>query len=143
MDKLSSILPSSPRVQAVDLNEAPPVRPGAPTFGRRVGANTIKDRITVSQEAKDIAFQDTLAMRNPKETKGVKIVDQLAKKFFDSQTKPVDGIKTQVGSEAALEREMDVQDSLPGAFAAKAETPKTAAPLTEAPKAGTRLDVEA
>ena len=39
MDKISSILKSSPRVMAVDMRESGPVRPGTPAFGRMESAS--------------------------------------------------------------------------------------------------------
>lgn len=43
MEKISRILPSNPRVQAVDLKSSAPVRPGTPQFGRPVGISSLAD----------------------------------------------------------------------------------------------------
>lgn len=42
MEKISSILPKSPRTQNVDNSKAQPARPGAPLFGRPAGRVTQK-----------------------------------------------------------------------------------------------------
>ncbi len=85
MEKISSILPANARVQSVDLDEAPPARPGAPTFGRKAGRNTINDRITLSAKAKEMAAQDTLMARNPKEASRSKMVEELNRRFFETR----------------------------------------------------------
>ena len=92
MEKISSILPSNARVTSVDLDEAPAARPGAPALGRKQGRNTISDRITLSQRAKDIAAQETMMDRNPKEAARAKKVEELNKRFFETRlsNKPVE-----------------------------------------------------
>lgn len=85
MEKISSILPGNPRVHSVDLDDAPPARPGAPAFGRKAGRNTVNDRVTLSQKAKEMAAQDTLAVRNPKEASRAKKVEELNKRFFETR----------------------------------------------------------
>ncbi|MEZ0391687.1 MAG: hypothetical protein ACAH59_05695 [Pseudobdellovibrionaceae bacterium] len=90
MDKISSILKGNPRVTSVDLNEAPPARPGAPALGRKAGRNTVLDRVTLSEKAKEIAAQDTLMVRNPKEASRAKMVEEINRKFFETRLKPVE-----------------------------------------------------
>lgn len=85
MEKISSILKSSPRVKSVDMASAAPVRPGAPTYGAPVGRNSVADRITLSERAKDLAMQDTLALRNPKEASRAKMVEEINRNFFESR----------------------------------------------------------
>lgn len=85
MDKISSILPGNARVQSVDLDEAPPARPGAPSFGRKAGRNTVSDRVTLSQKAKEMAAKDTLMVRNPKEASRSKMVEELNRRFFETR----------------------------------------------------------
>lgn len=108
MDKISSILSGSPRVKSVDISEAPPVRPGAPSNGRPEGRNSLKDRITLSERAKDLALQDTLAIKNPKETARAKMVDEVSKNFFNTRLAPVADEETQPASERALNRTPDL-----------------------------------
>ncbi len=85
MEKISSILPSNARLKSVDLDQSAPVRPGVPAMGRNVGRSSTKDRFAVSQEAKDLAFQETLGGRNPKEAAHAKIADDMARKFFEQR----------------------------------------------------------
>jgi hypothetical protein len=85
MEKISSILPGNPRVQSVDLDEAPPARPGAPSVGRKAGRNTINDRVTLSQKAKEMAAQETMVGKNPKEVSRTKMVDELNRRFFETR----------------------------------------------------------
>ena len=44
MEKISGIVPSSPRVTSVDLQNAGAARPGMPTFGRSVGVSSLAER---------------------------------------------------------------------------------------------------
>lgn len=137
MDKLSSILPTSPRVQAVDMSDAQPVRPGTPTFGRPVGSNVVKDRLSVSQQAKDMAFKETLAGMNPRDAKGAKIADDMYKKFFDQKVN--DGFKTKAGSEETQERQFEMEEELPINLKVSVPAIKTEATNQRPP----RLDLEA
>ena len=112
MEKLSSILATSPRVRAVDLADAHPVRPGTPTFGRPVGT-TLRDRVSVSQDAKDMAFAETLAAVNPRNSKSGKVADEAYKKFFDQKMR-ADEIKGRAGaaSELTQERESEIEEMI-------------------------------
>lgn len=80
MEKISGILPDKPRIKAVK-EPTPPVRPGAPSFGRPDGSSEIRDRVTLSS-VKNIGTEDYQNYRNPKEAKHVKIVEELNRKFF-------------------------------------------------------------
>ncbi len=85
MDKISGILPEKPRLKA-ETEPLPPVRPGAPAFGRAEGSSEIRDRVTLSS-VKNIGPQEYQNYKNPKEAKHVKIVDDLSRKFFMNPTK--------------------------------------------------------
>lgn len=85
MEKLSSILPSSPRVKNVDMADSHPIRPGVQSYGRLTGVTPVKDRFSVSEQAKDLAFKETLASANPKDAKAIKAIDDMAKKFFEGR----------------------------------------------------------
>ena len=80
MEKISGILPEKPRIKN-DLEPLPPVRPGAPAFGRSEGSAEIRDRVTLSS-AKNIGVQELQNYKNPKEARHVKIVEDLNRKFF-------------------------------------------------------------
>lgn len=89
MEKLSSILPSNSRVKSVDLEDAHPVRPGVPSLGRPMGTTSSqRDRMTISPQAKEAAFNETLARRNPREDKSVKIASKITDQFFNSRVGP-------------------------------------------------------
>ncbi len=85
MEKLSSILATSPRVSSVDMEDAPPARPGAPAMGRKEGRNSVSDRVTLSDKAKDLAAQDTMIGRRPKEEARAKIVSDMTASFFNTR----------------------------------------------------------
>ncbi len=84
MEKLSSILPNSPRVKSVDLSEAKPRRPGAPSFGVPMGTTSTKDRVTMSSGT-DEAAKDLLTYKNPKDARGAKIAEDISRKFFETR----------------------------------------------------------
>jgi hypothetical protein len=89
MEKLSSILPASPRVKSVDLTDAKPRRPGAPAFGAPMGStSSIRDRVKISGQNPQDLLQETLTYRNPKEFKSARIAEQVTKNFFDNRLKP-------------------------------------------------------
>lgn len=83
MDKISGILPSSSRVAGVDMSEAPPVRPGVPTFGRPVGRSpsTFADRFSVTKTAQERLDR----ILSPKEKKHVQIARTISDSFFKRQ----------------------------------------------------------
>lgn len=83
MEKISGILPESPRLRA-EKESLRPVRPGAPGFGRTEGSSDIRDRVNISS-IKNIGTPELQTYKNPKEAKHVKIVDDLNRKFFGSQ----------------------------------------------------------
>lgn len=93
MEKISGIIPSNARVKSVDLSEAPPARPGAPAMGRKEGRNTVRDRVTMSEKAREMAaaaFKETTGGSNPKQAKESKIVEDINRKFFENRVKPVE-----------------------------------------------------
>lgn len=55
MDKISGILPSSHRIQSVDMKNAPALRPGAPSFGQPMGMTAVEDRVSLSSVAGGLA----------------------------------------------------------------------------------------
>lgn len=90
MEKISRILPSNPRVVAVDTSESQSLRPGAPQFGRTQAARTeVQDKISINSATpgKGGYVQDDRPLttyKNPKEVRHSKIADDLSKKFFIS-----------------------------------------------------------
>jgi hypothetical protein len=82
MDKLSNVLPTSPRVKSVDLRDAHPMRPGAPGFGTPTGS-TSHDRLSISETARDQALQERMAA--PMETARAKIASEVTRNFFENR----------------------------------------------------------
>lgn len=82
MEKISSIVPNSRRVSAVDLNSAPAVRPGAPSFGRPMGASTVgvkDDRTTAQRAVAEFGHMNEVRRGS---TSNAEIVEKMANNFF-------------------------------------------------------------
>lgn len=126
MEKISSILPSNPRIKSVDLKNSNPVRPGVPTFGQRVGVNTNKDRLTIGDsDLEAVRQQETLAGYNPKEARHAQIASDVTRNFFENRLKEKPVTKTEsmvrdtpVSAATELSKEgQEVMDSLADANA--------------------------
>ena len=124
MDKISSIVPGSKRVAAVDLNSSQPVRPGAPSFGRPMGTSTggTKDMMTTAQKA--IAEQTRMTEERENLKLQPKIIQDMADKFFmqkSSSARPIEDIDLRLPSEqpirggsttsAEIEAEVDAMEA--------------------------------
>lgn len=104
MDKLSNLLPASPRVKSVDLKNAKPVRPGAPNFGAPNGMTSKdRDRISLSDEGKDLAFQDSMGMKNPREGLRAQMAEEVTKRFFETRLNQPEPNQLARGERVALE----------------------------------------
>ena len=88
MVKISSIIPTTARVTSTDMNDAHPVRPGVPTFGRPVGRSQSD---SFRREALPLPMQD---MRSDRELGHDKIINDLSNSFFMRKTKEVDDLTT-------------------------------------------------
>ncbi len=112
MQKISSILPSSPRVKSVDLSDSHPIRPGTPSFGRPVGNSTdtsVVDKVTLSNQALGAGVEaELLTYKNPREAKNAKIADELSAQFFETRLNPVDS-KPLAEKAAELSQEVPVK----------------------------------
>jgi hypothetical protein len=84
MDKLSGILPSNARIKSVDLKDAKPRRPGAPSLGVPMGTTSVKDRVNLNAGIQNPA-EDLLVYKNPKEMRHAKIAEETTKKFFETR----------------------------------------------------------
>lgn len=89
MEKISGILPASPRTKVAEISSAQPARPGAPAFGRPMGRNSLGDRITLSKELERMKETGVIpepptavTYKNPAEASKLKIIDDLNAKFF-------------------------------------------------------------
>ncbi|MBL7558052.1 MAG: hypothetical protein JNM24_19640 [Bdellovibrionaceae bacterium] len=82
MEKISSILPKSPRTQNVDNSRAQPARPGAPLLGRPMGRVTQKvvfDDIqpeTVKASTLDLSFADKFSTITPEDRISISAEDE-------------------------------------------------------------------
>lgn len=90
MDKISGILGSSPRLQAVDLKDSP-VRPGTPSFGRPEGSSALK---VASMPAFEVpttaqrgvgAHQELMDWRS-KDQRSAAMAAELSNRFFMKPT---------------------------------------------------------
>ena len=81
MQKISRIVPGSPRVSGVDMKSASAVRPGTPSFGRPVGESTeiARGNLTTAQKAVN-AREEMDARRKLGEQP--EIVKNLTEQFF-------------------------------------------------------------
>lgn len=96
MEKISGIIPSSRRVSSVDLQNANPVRPGTPTFGRPIGISTLAPEIlSPSTAQKALAeFDVQMSPKRPIDPKA-DIVKNMTESFFmkRSSEAPQGGVK--------------------------------------------------
>lgn len=82
MEKISGILPSSPRIASVDMKEASPVRPGAPGFGRSEGVSSLRQAKIGETASRAVKIsQDQLDWRS-KDMKNAATVRELTDRFF-------------------------------------------------------------
>lgn len=137
MEKLSSILPKSPRTQNVDNSKAQPARPGAPLLGRPAGKVTQKvvfDDVGPETIAKasmpDLSFAAKFSVITPEdrvsisaedegpeakvsgytrkgEMQKVKIADEVSRKFANLNT-AID--KDKSVSEDAVTKSIDAME---------------------------------
>ncbi|MEN0058726.1 MAG: hypothetical protein AAGB31_07815 [Bdellovibrio sp.] len=91
MDKISGILPASPRTRVLDIGASQPARPGAPALGRPMGRNSLGDRITLSKQIEEMRMTGEMpgpeaspVYRNPAEIKKLKVIEDLNQKFFSN-----------------------------------------------------------
>ena len=88
MEKISRILPPSRRITAADVESNPPVRPGAPEFGRPSKSSLdVQDRVSLSSLANNRTPEPAATYKAPtKDSARAKVVDELAEKFFNPRT---------------------------------------------------------
>lgn len=84
MEKLSSILPKSPRTQNVDNSKAQPARPGAPLLGRPAGRVTSKvvfddmepETVAAKATMPDLSFADKFSSITPEDRVTISAEDE-------------------------------------------------------------------
>lgn len=110
MDKISGILPSSPRIKAIDTTKSQPARPGAPSFGRAEGKNSLgAAKAAFSKEAQLAAAEselgsapltpDSKPYKKLTEADHAKIAQDISKRFFE-------GIKSDIHGDQSLSDEI-------------------------------------
>ncbi len=96
MEKISGIVPSSYRTKNAEESSAQPARPGAPAMGRPMGRVTLPaselvasatDRLSLSSTEAGSVVQAPNGYKNLQEAKRAKVVDELARKFFETSPK--------------------------------------------------------
>ena len=88
MEKISSILSSNKRVTNTDLEYSHPVRPGVPTFGRRVGSTSAEREQIRNRLAEEAAEARRAAMDSAVESsEGEAIQDRVS---FSQERPPMD-----------------------------------------------------
>lgn len=90
MQKISGILPSTPRIASVDMNESSALRPGGPSFGRPVGVSELSSRGDNKTSTAQIAGQrhDELLGLRSKELRDAESVKRLSDGFFMKRVQP-------------------------------------------------------
>ncbi|WP_413585332.1 hypothetical protein [Bdellovibrio sp. HCB274] len=88
MEKISGIIPASPRMKMVEVSAAQPARPGAPEMGRPQGKNSLGDRIQLSKQLEEMRQTGALptpdapiSYKTPEMSKK-KVIEDLNKNFF-------------------------------------------------------------
>jgi hypothetical protein len=109
MEKISGILPSSPRIMSVDLREAAAVRPGVPSFGRAEAVSSLKSRnVPETATEKTTAGISASLQREhldwrSKEAKEANIASDMSSQFFLKNQKAADKfVKDDEGASTAI-----------------------------------------
>lgn len=114
MEKISRILPPSPRLTAVDLKNSGVTRPGAPSFGRPVGTSALgTPRFDGMSRALD-ELKEFKTMREPTHAKDpkVEIVERISRDFFSTSPKAAETAKTHELAEQIVARFHDGDSDL-------------------------------
>jgi hypothetical protein len=134
MEKLSGILPASARTQVADVSVSQPARPGAPALGRPMGKNSLGDRVTLSKQMEElkkstqpqVMTPEAPVYTNPAESKKLKIIEDLNKKFF---TNPKAEVRE--GDMTKSEEALKSTDEVEGLFFVEKDLRPPPAPLNE------------
>lgn len=89
MEKISRILPPSPRVTSADLRNSGVARPGAPSFGRPVGVSALATPRFDGMARASEELREFRAQREPTYNKDPKsqIVERISREFFSKAPK--------------------------------------------------------
>src|SRR6478672_2562783 len=90
MEKISGILKPSHRVTSVDMEDAAPIRPGIPTFGRPEGVSSLREREKALDGVEAGAEQHAAMMHwRAKEGRNTRAASEIADRFFMNNEKEV------------------------------------------------------
>ncbi len=81
MEKISGILGTSPRIKSAEVQNAPPIRPGAPSFGQPIGEVTLAQRKDLSTAQKANILREQM-LEDKKRLKEKQDIEDLSAKFF-------------------------------------------------------------
>ena len=82
MEKISGIVPSTARVQSVNLKDSQTMRPGAPSFGAPKGKAAINGGNTLTTAEKAVAAHNKLMARRSGDAHHPEIIRDMADQFF-------------------------------------------------------------
>lgn len=85
MQKISGILPTTPRLTSADLKDSGAVRPGAPTFGRPIGESNLASRVRKSSIDGMMNDNQFISDRQKGVIEKAKIIEDLSSGFFMSK----------------------------------------------------------
>lgn len=111
MDKISSILPSSARVTSVDMQDAHPVRPGTPSFGRPVGVSHLRRNLSMSSIDQQL-MNTNLTERQRDGLNKAKIVQDISAGFFMKKPAVTPAATFEVSDPAFLEATQDYAETI-------------------------------
>lgn len=86
MEKISNIVRGNSRVSSVDLKSASAVRPGAPSFGRAIGASPASTERETTTASRAVALHNAIVEKRRNEIED-RVVSNLADKFFMSRAR--------------------------------------------------------
>lgn len=82
MEKISGIVPSTARVQSVNLKDGPTMRPGAPSFGAPTGKAALNGGSAPTTAEKAVAAHNKLMARRSGDSHKPAIIKEMADRFF-------------------------------------------------------------
>ncbi len=97
MEKISGIIPKSPRVSAVDLKESGAVRPGTPTFGRPEGVSSLKEAMKQDAVQKGIGAHQEMSDWKSKDMRHAALAAEVSSRFFGHRSRDPAGGSPEAG----------------------------------------------
>ncbi len=83
MNKISGILPSSPRIESVDMRNERPLRPGAVSFGQPVVKSTDRASLVQRETIANISAEDaSRELKHPGRKSDERIAEEISSSFF-------------------------------------------------------------